>query len=362
MSVNQPARVLVAFAIVCVCAFGQAVSSSIVGTVTDPANASIANVEVQIRDQATGAMRTTTSGSEGLFRFNSVPPATYTLTIKAQGFKTYTQQEINLASSETRDLGKIQLTLGSLVEEISVTAMAVAIQTASSEKSALVDGKQLNQIALRGRDLFGYLRLLPGVTGAANHETTGTGLSGSINGAPSNYKNFTVDGVTDMDTGSNSTVHYEPNLDSIAEIRVLTTNYQAEYGRNSGGAVSVVTKGGGQQFHGSAWETKRHEQFNANSFFNNYNNVPKSLYRYDVFGYSVGGPVYIPKVLTSKNKLFFFVSQEYTRQRPSTTVNYYNVPTAAERTGDFSKSVDQNGRLIGLLDPTTRAPYHRSEE
>jgi hypothetical protein len=180
-------------------------------------------------------------------------------------------------------------------------------------------------------------------------------LSGSINGAPANQKNFTVDGITDMDTGSNSTVHYEPNLDSIAEIRVLTTNYQAEYGRNAGGVVSVVTKGGGQQLHGSAWETKRHEQFNANSFFNNFNGNAKSLYRYDVFGYSVGGPVYIPKLLTSKNKLFFFVSQEYTRQRPSTSNNYYNVVTAAERKGDFSKSVDQNGRLLTLLDPTTRA-------
>src|SRR6266536_5039028 len=163
MSMNRPAKMLVTLVLACVSAFGQAVTSSLVGTVTDPANASIPNVEVQIKDQATVATRTTMSGSEGLFRFNSVPPATYTLTIKSQGFKTYTQQTINLASSETRDLGRIQLTLGSVVEEISVTAVAVAIQTASSEKSALVDGKQLTQLALRGRDLFGYLRLLPGV-------------------------------------------------------------------------------------------------------------------------------------------------------------------------------------------------------
>ncbi len=355
MSMTKTVKLFFTLTLLCGSAFGQAVTSDLLGTITDPGDASIPGVQVQIRDQATGVTRTVVSNSEGVFRATNLPPGAYTLTVKAQGFKTYTQQEINLASSETRDLGKIQLTLGSLVEEIQVTAVATTIQTASSEKSALVDGKQLTQLALRGRDLFGYLRLLPGVTGAANNETTGTGLSGSINGAPNNYKNFTVDGITDMDTGSNGTVHYEPNLDSIAEIRVLTTNYQAEYGRNSGGVVSVVTKGGGQQFHGSAWETKRHEQFNANSFFNNYNGNPKSLYRYDVFGYAIGGPAYIPKLNPNRNKLFFFISQEYTRQRPSTTISYFNVPTTAERVGDFSKSVDQNGRLIGLLDPTTRA-------
>ena len=357
MIIRNGMQSLFALGLTCGSMFGQAVTSNVLGTITDPGDATIPNVEIQIKDEATGAVRRVVSNSEGLFRANNLPAGRYSLAIKAQGFKSYKQQAINLASSETRDLGRIQLTLGSLVEEISVTAVVSTVQTASSEKSALVDGKQLNEIALRGRDLFSYLRLLPGVTGAANNETTGTGLSGSINGAPSNYKNFTVDGITDMDTGSNGTVHYEPNLDAIAEIRVLTTNYQAEYGRNSGGVMSVITKGGGQQFHGSAWETKRHEQFNANSFFNNYNGNQKSIYRYDVFGYSIGGPVYIPKLLNrTRNKLFFFVSQEYTRQRPSTSINYFNLPTAAERVGDFSKSVDTNGKLIGLLDPTTRAP------
>ena len=309
VSAKQLCLLILAAALLAATAFAQAVSSNIVGLVTDPANAAIANVEVQLKETATGNMRITNSGTEGLFRFNTIPPGVYALTIKAQGFKTYVQQDINLASSETRDLGRIQLTLGSVVEEISVTATVTTVQTASSERSALVDFRQLNQIAIRGRDMFAFLSLMPGVTGISSGETTGTNLPGSINGAPANRKNFTVDGVTDMDTGSNGTVHYEPNIDSIAEIRILTTNYQAEYGRGSGGVVSVVTRGGTNQFHGSAWETKRHEQFNANSFFNNYNGNPKSLYRYDVFGYSIGGPVMIPKLIKNRNKLFFFVSQ-----------------------------------------------------
>jgi hypothetical protein len=317
----------------------------------------MALVAVELREPSTGLTRTFTTGVEGIFRFNNIPPGTYSITAKAAGFKTYTQQGINLASSETRDLGRIVLPIGSVTEEISVTAEVTPLQTASSEKSALIDGNQLVRIPMRGRDLFGYLRTVPGVTGVAGGETTGTGLPGSINGNPNNTKNFTVDGVTDIDTGSNGTVHYEPNLDAIAEIRVLTTNYQAEYGRGAGGVISVVTRSGSQQFHGTAWETKRHEMFNANSFFNNFNGVQKNIYRYDVFGFSIGGPAYIPKLFTrTKTKLFFFVSQEYTRQRPNTSISYYNVPTEAERRGDFSNSVDQNGRLIQLLDPTTRLP------
>jgi len=102
--------------------------------------------------------------------------------------------------------------------------------------------------------------------------------------------NFLVDGIVDLDTGSNGTTHFNPNMDSVAEVRVLTSNFQAEYGRMASGAISVITKGGSQSFHGSGWWTWRHEQFNAKNFFDNYNNQPKSIYRYHVRGFSVGGP------------------------------------------------------------------------
>jgi hypothetical protein len=327
------------------------VSSNIVGVLIDPTNAVIPNVEVQLTDLETGAVRTTATGPEGIFRFNNVLPSTYRLTVKAQSFKSYSQSDIKLASSETRDLGRIVLQLGSMVEEISVTAQATPVQTASSEKSALVDVSQMNRVALKGRDLFGMLQLMPGMTGADGGETTSKSLPGDINGGGN--KNFTVDGVTDMDTGSNSSVHFEPNLDSIAEIRVLTSNYQAEYGRNTAGTISVVTKGGGQTFHGSAWENYRHEWMNANSWSNNRQGLARSFYRYNVFGFSVGGPAYIPKTFNvDKRRLFFFVSQEYTRQRPSTTNTYAKMPTALEKQGDFSQTTDSNGKLLVVKDPT----------
>jgi hypothetical protein len=155
-----------------------------------------------------------------------------------------------------------------------------------------------------------------------------------------------------MDTGSNGSVHFEPNMDSIAEIRVLTSAYAAEYGRNANGTISVITKGGSREFHGSGWNNWRHEQLNANTFFNNRNKTPKSLYRYDVFGYSIGGPVYIPNKFNSgRNKLFFFFSQEYTRQKPNSSVGYFKMPTAAELGGDFSGSTNSNGALLVIKDP-----------
>ncbi len=345
------ASVVCVLGLLCGAMSAQVVSSNVVGVLNDPSNAVVPNVEVQLTDQATNAVRTTVSGADGIFRFNNVPPSTYTVTVKATGFKSYSQKDIRLASSDTRDLGRIVLELGTVTQEVSVTAQATPVQTASSEKSALVDVDQINRVALRGRDLFGMLQLIPGITGAAGGETTGTGLPGAINGGGN--KNFTVDGVTDMDTGSNGSVHFEPNIDSVAEIRVLTSNYQAEYGRNSNGTISVVTKGGGQAFHGSAWENYRHEWMNANSWSNNKQGLPRSFYRYNVFGYSVGGPVYIPKVFNvDKRRVFFFLSQEFTRQRPNTSNTYAKMPTILEKQGDFSKTTNGNGALLVVKDPT----------
>jgi hypothetical protein len=330
--------------------FGQATSSTIVGLLIDPSGAAVPNVKVELKDDATAAMRTTETTSEGIFRFNSIQPGTYSLRIEAQGFKAYAQSGIRLASSETRDLGTLSMVLGGATESVTVEAPTQAVQTSSSEKGALVEAAQLSNVALKGRDLFGMLQLIPGVTGATGGDTTGTGLAGAINGGGN--KNFTVDGVTDVDAGSNNNVHFEPNMDSIAEIRVLTSAYAAEYGRNANGTISVITKGGGRQFHGSAWNNWRHEELNANSFFNNRNKTPKSLYRFDIFGFSVGGPVYIPKKWnTSKNRLFFFASQEYTRQKPASTVTYFKMPTAAEVGGDFSGSTTSNGALLVIRDP-----------
>ncbi len=359
MSVQKLAPFLCALALLCGSLLGQVVSSNIIGTVTDPGDASVPGVVVQLREQGTGMTRAFTTSAEGIFRFTNLPPGTYTIALTAQGFKTYTQEGINLASSENRDLGRIKLTLGALTETVSVTAEVTPVQTASSEKSATIDAMQLQQIALKGRDLFGFMRLIPGVVDTSGRDLTSPNAIGGLTINGGGTKNFTVDGVTSLDTGcDNCVIPFEPNLDSISEIRVLTSNYQAEYGRNAGANISVITKGGGREFHGSGWWNKRHEMFNAMNFFDNWNKVPKTPYRFDVYGFTVGGPVYIPGTFnTDKRRLFFFVSEEFTKQRPQTTTTYARVPTALERQGDFSQSLNNNGRLLVINDPTTAKPY-----
>ncbi len=341
------------------CLPGQTITSTMIGTVTDPANALIPGVEIRLTDRGTGAARTVTTDNAGLFRFPNLPPGIYTVTIRASGFKTRLEKDINLASSETRDLGTISLEIGNVSEQITVEALTTPVQVASSEKAALIDGRQLNLVALKGRDLFGFMVLIPGVVDTANRDVTSpNGFGGiTINGNTS-AKNFTVDGITDVDTGSNGTIHYEPNMDAIQEVRVLTSNYQAEFGRNSGGTISVVTKNGTRDFHGSGWWTHRHEQFNANSFFNNRSGLPRTPYRFNVAGWSLGGPAYIPRLFnTSRSRVFFFASQEYTRQLASFATQYRTVPTELERAGDFSRSVDGRGALIVVRDPSTGAPF-----
>ena len=356
-------------ALLCACGFAQSTTGSLLGTVTDSSNAAVPNVQIEVKNLTTGFVRTTTTGPEGIFRFNSLEPAKYDLTIKpATGFKTYAQNSIDVTANEVRDLGRIALALGALTEEISVTAAATPIQTASSENSKLVDSSQMADLTYKGRDMFAALQTVPGVNFGDTYLTAGDAtsmLNGLLNlsingGSGTNYDakvNFQVDGISTLDTGSNSGATFEPTMDSITEIRVLTTNYQAEYGRASGGTISVVTKGGSREFHGSAYFNKRHEEFNAKSFFNNYNGLPKSLYRFAVFGYSIGGPVAIPKLpKLLKKKLFFFVSQEYTRQTPVTDVTYAMLPTVNQRAGNFAGYENGTGQQYTLRNPSTGNP------
>ncbi len=159
-------------ALVCAGAFSQTVTSNLIGVLTDPAGAVVPSVEVQLTDQGTGVVRTATSGGDGLFRFTNLGPASYTVSAQAKGFKSYVLKGVNLASSETRDLGRIVLELGSQVDTVTVTAESTPVQTASGERSALVDSSQLNTVALKGRDLFGYMKLVPGIVGEVSGETT----------------------------------------------------------------------------------------------------------------------------------------------------------------------------------------------
>jgi Carboxypeptidase regulatory-like domain len=370
MKVKQYARIVFALALSSASLlYGQTVSSSLIGTVVDPADAAVVNAPVTLIDAQTKASRTANTDNAGTYRFLQVDPGTYNLQVKATGFKTLTQTGIIVAAQETHNGGKMVLQIGSVAESMSVTAEIAQIQLSSSEQGSTIGTADLEDLTLKGRDLFGYMRLVPGVidTGAQGRDVTSPNqLRGfTIQGNSTLTMNFTVDGVTDMDTGSNSTLHYEPNMDSIQELKVLTSNYQAEFGRNSGGTITVVTKNGTSDFHGSGNWSHRHEEFNANTWANNHNlkninglNVatPTADYRFNIETYSIGGPLYIPKVANKdKKRLFFFWSQEYTGQFvPGSTQTTY-MPTALERTGDFSQTFGNDGKgnplATKILDP-----------
>jgi len=345
-------------------AWAQNVSSSVKGFVLDSSSAAIPRAACVLTNQATGQAVNATSWDDGSFTFLNVLAGKYTLVLKADGFKALTVRDIVVTANETRTLGNLSLDIGEVRDSISVTAetAAVAVQLASAERSGLVSAEQLNNIAIKGRDFFALLSTIPGVvdTYSTPRETTSTNaIAGTfINGGRYNQKNYTIDGVISMNIGANGSIPTEPNMDAISEVKILTSNYQAEYGRHGGGIITVITKSGSQAFHGSGYWNYRHEGLNANSFFNNRTGTSKVPYRYRINGYSIGGPVYIPhKFNTDKSKLFFFFSQEYTGSRLDLGSNFVNTPSELERRGDFSRSFDVSGRLITVNDPLTAKPF-----
>jgi hypothetical protein len=234
------------------------------------------------------------------------------------------------------------------------------LQSNSGERSDLITGKQLNDVAMNGRNVLDYVKLIPGVVSQAGlpdlHVSSNIGQLGnfSVNGTRQNEHEYTIDGASNVDTGNNGGTHVTINTDAIEELKVLTSNYQAEFGKAAGGQLAVTTKSGTNQWHGNARFFHRHEQFNANEWFNKKNQLSGGqaneplLYRYNDIGYQVGGPIL-------KNKLFVFWSQEFYRQFvPLTGVNtssQFYTPTAAERQGDFSQSTDGNGLPVALSGP-----------
>lgn len=344
-----------------IASFGQTISSTLVGTLADPGKALVPNAQLTLTERTTGEVRTGQSNDRGLFRFLDLVPGQYALRVDASGFKSLELKDITLAASENRDLGTLILQLGAVTESIAVTADATPVQTASSERSATIDSVQLGEVALKGRDLYGYMNLIPGVVDATASRDLSNAFAVQgigINGQATGSKNVTLDGITILDAGGQNDTYVAPNLDSIGEVRVSTSAYQAEFGRQAGGAVNIISKGGAREFHGSGYWNRRHEDMNANTFFNNRQDIPRPLYRYFVGGFSIGGPIMIPKVFnTRRQRFFFFGSQEYTQVKVPTVSQTANVPTALERAGNFSQSLNSIGALIPITDPATGKPF-----
>ena len=332
----------------------QNTTSVLSGTVQDSVEGAIPNIKVTLTGQANGFVRTVNTSDEGFFSFRDLTPATFTVSIEAPGFKTYRQTGILVNANEQRSLGVIRLSVGQVSESVTVMAGPVVVDLSTGERSGTLTGNQLDQIALRGRDIFDAVSLMPGVvdTTDGRDAPSPTSIQGIyILGGRGDQKNMTVDGVTNLDTGSNGSVHSMPSMDSVAEVRVLLAAYSAENGRNPF-AINVITKSGGAEFHGMASYYFRNEDLNANDFFSNQAGRLRPNYRYNIGSYTIGGPLLLPKLPALRNKLFFFFSQEFQRQIETYGVEKVTVPTRLERQGNFSQSDNSNGSaVIHVNDP-----------
>jgi len=322
-------------------------TGQITGTVRDKTGAVIPSAEVTVTNAAQGTPYKTTTNSAGDYLVAGLPAGTYDVDIVAKGFKKFAANGIVLRVAE-KARADATMQVGEVSTEVTVTGEGVAqVETQSSEISGVVTGKEISQIVLNGRNFTQLVTLVPGVSNQTGQDEGTVGVYGnvamSINGGRTEYNNWELDGGDNMDNGSNSTLNVYPNVDAIAEVKVLTSNYGAQYGRNSSGTIETVTKSGTREFHGDAFEFVRNDDFNARNFFQT--TVPE--YKKNDFGYTLGGPVFIPHLYnTKKEKTFFFWSQEWRREIvPGQTFNT-QVPSAAERQGNFSDVCPSPGSAV----------------
>ncbi|HEX4169671.1 MAG TPA: carboxypeptidase-like regulatory domain-containing protein [Bryobacteraceae bacterium] len=333
----------------------QGLTGQVSGTLTDPTGAPVASANLSLKNIQTGESRSTKSDTDGHFVFPELLPGNFSLMVDAAGFKKFEQSPISVSATERVTLPTVTLQVGQVNETVSVSGEAAGIQTESAERSGLISNREMRELPLKGRDYLGTVKLLPGVIDTANRESPGwNNLVGiNISGTRAGAIDLTLDGITSLDTGSLTGPYLAPSLDAVAEIKVLLSNYQAEYGRSSGGTINTITRSGTKDFHGGAYYFLRNEDFNANEFFNNRDGLPRPQYRFNNPGYFVGGPVLIPKTNFNRNhdKLFFFFSQDFLPLTIPSAVQTQTFPTALERAGNFTQAG------VTITDPTTGLPF-----
>ena len=349
--IRQFQRALVILVVVCfpITAFGQAVSGTILGTVTDSSGAVMGHAKITIVNEGTGLTRTLTVDTNGEYTAPSLPTGRYTLIAEAAGFKTLTMSNVELGVDQRARID-LKLEVGTVTESVTITGASPLVQTSSSELGTTVTNEQIEALPLNGRNFVNLTRTVPGVLrGIPGANIDGAGslawrasASFSANGQRPRDNNFVLDGVDNNETWLQTVVIF-PSVDSLDEFKMQTSTYSAEFGRSLGGVVNLQIKSGTNTLRGSAFEFHRDSAFDANNFFNNKNNRAKPDFKQNEFGGTLGGPVF-------KNKTFFFGSYQGHRETQGQTA-LSTVPSLAMRGGDFSELTRT------IFDPQTGQPF-----
>ena len=335
-----------AIALAAAAAAAQTTTGRISGTVTDASGAVLPGATITVMQTATGLTRTATTDEHGAYVFVDLPIGTYTVKAELSGFKTGIASGYTL-NADARVRADFTLELGAVSESVQVTAPGETVNTVSGEIARVVDREQVQNLALNGRNYMQLATLIPGSplldTNALNI-MVGLGINTSINGSRSNTSLLTVDGGFNMDSGSNNSQISNVGIDFIDQVSMKTSNYSAEYGRNSGAAINVVTRSGTNELHGSGYEYGRNDKLDANDYFAEQARVQKAKLRYNDYGWSLGGPAV-------RSRLFFFGGEEWKKIRRQTSPTFRTIPNSAERNGDFS------GISTVIKDPLTGLPF-----
>ena len=345
--------VLASLVVLPAAAAAQAVTGTISATITDQQGSVVPGATVTIVNEATRDARTVVSDARGDFQATSLQPGTYTVRVELAGFRTSERTNIVLSAAERLSIGTIALEVGALGETVTVAARGTQVNPAETQHSGVITATQIEQTQVLGRDVTSIMRLLPGVRYENTVDSLGMSFGTSVpnvGGARRDWSNVIVDGVIGNEVGNSGLMAQQINLDAVAEVRVLLNSYRAEYGRAGGGQVQIVSKGGGAQYRGNLYYYGRHEALNATNFFLNRSGVEKPRYRFNTYGANLGGPV--PGLNRGDTKkLFFFYSMEAPLVSRPGPLRNWTMPTEQERRGDFSQTLDSQGRLIHIRDP-----------
>ncbi|PWT93756.1 MAG: TonB-dependent receptor [Blastocatellia bacterium] len=328
-SLPQVCGVLLLIVLASLSVCGQTIFGRINGTVTDSTGAVVPDASVTVVNIATNLTRTAVTDSEGFYTVTNLPVGTYTVTVERQGFKKANQTD-NVLAADQRLTVNITLEAGAVSETVDVsTAAGETVNTTSGEVARVVDKRQVQNLALNGRNYMQLVTLIPGAVILDEDQlalTTSLSISqASINGNRPNYNSLSVDGGFNMDSGSNNSQINNVGIDFIEEVKIQTSNFSAEYGRNAGAAVNIVTRSGSNQYHGSVFEFLRNDRLDARNTVA----ATKPRLRFNNFGWNVNGPIW-------KDKLFFFAGEEWKYIRQDAAPVRRTLPTRAERLGNFS--------------------------